>query len=90
MMEIFPLKSSRLDFRCADLLCFIGHMIPFILYKQAFQRLQSDGSPLTASNSTPRKPVAEEVYESEPVVDEDESAWREVAERIDPQGTLKG
>ena len=32
MMEISPLKSSRLGSRCADL-SFIGHMIPFTLYK---------------------------------------------------------
>lgn len=55
---------------------------------QAFQNLQPDSPPAhTVSNSTPRKVNAEEVYESEPISNE-EGAWREVAERIDPQGAL--
>ena len=52
-------------------------------------------SPSALATSTPSKPVqgsngAEEVFESEPVVDETEGAWTDVADRLDPLGNLAG
>ncbi len=57
---------------------------------QTFQQLQAEAT-TTVASSTPSKPaVEEEVYESDPVPNEDEAAWREVADRIDPQSALRG
>ena len=58
------------------------------LILQTFQQLQAEGA-VGGSNSTPAK-ATEEVYESDPVPDQDEAAWMEVADRIDPQGALAG
>lgn len=60
---------------------------------QTFQQLQADSATSPVSSSTPAKPgmgAGEEVYESEPATDGDEAAWRDVADRIDPQGALAG
>lgn len=66
------------------------HIMSCVDVLQAFQRLHSEAEPCSTPGpgSTPHKLAVEEVYESEPVVDEEEGAWREVAERIDPQGAL--
>lgn len=62
---------------------------------QAFKGLQTEDSLSLPSSpslscSTPMKASTEEVYESEPIPDAEEEVWREVADRIDPQGSLVG
>ena len=69
---------------------------------KSFQRLHDIDSeaslpPGILTTSTPSKPTHpgngapnEEVFESEPVFDETEGAWHEVADRLDPAGTLTG